>query len=194
VNQTKKIISTAVGVVSYIFFAFGGALSSVRPPEQSPQGDLVAQMAKFGCLIALLFLSAVNLSGKAARTLWWTLALLVSFILGVISYLYYGSLTTYTYAWPDNSTSYHVRGPMQLSAVEKEAQNEGTAEVLKGHAGDDGYNQRYGLWLKSGENKVRSRLDSQYASLTVLLAADLFALAQLIQFVKSAPAKKGSAG
>jgi hypothetical protein len=110
--MTKKTLMKAMGIVSFLFAAFGGFLKDVAPPPETGAWKWVG-LCSFAVLILFLYvsvLSARRSSPKVRRT--WLMVSACFFVLAVSFGIVYGLALDRLTFWypPGNATGRYLAG------------------------------------------------------------------------------------
>jgi hypothetical protein len=173
----KKLLTTFVEVVVFLFTAFGGFLTNLAPPPQT-NASFAVGIGSFFVLIVLMLVSAIAREAPAKRhRRRWIKAGAVCFIIALPLGLFYpwviGKLTYPYPPLPDQPVAQHVNG-WELTDTAKNFIKENPGNYSPGELE---MNLPYEeIWTDSSVSKAKMILLFHYTALILTLSTAIFCL------------------
>lgn len=180
--NTKKLIARSIGIVSFIFAAFGGFLKDIAPPEEA-HAKYAIGISSMLVLCLLLVISALSQHKpqKKFKNQWLTTSI-ITFILTIIfSLMYYWLSLKYTFTYPSENEIEELIAGSMLTPDAKEylnriyPQNLDNSQLL---ADFGGIKNRHMVWTNSSIIKVKIILTITYIMLVLSLSTTIFCLTE----------------
>lgn len=171
----KKLLTSFVEVVTFLFASFGGFLKKIAPPDQVG-ASLPVGITAFLLLIILLAISAIggNAPTQSARKKWIIAGIVFFFLALPASFIYPYLLNHYTYPHQTELSKRQISasdGDLTADARQfKAAYPEATAEDLTQNFPDGD------VWTQKGIERTELQLLAAYAFLVLALSAAIFCL------------------
>ena len=177
-NSYKTLLGYFVGIVGFLFAAFGGFLTNIAPPDQSG-AQFIVGISSFLALIALLIVAALARSAPGVQyRRRWIIAGVVAFVFVLpATYLYRQSLGQYTWWYPDNKPIHRLRGldsdftPSVQDYLKQHPEDRDPKRLARNFEIDQ-------IWTGPSVDHAGSRLSLLYAWLVLSLATSVFCLVE----------------
>ena len=190
--STKRILTRAVEIVTFVFAAFGHFLLGIAPPEEGRLG-ISAGIASILAVTVLLYISALahSLPAKKHKRRWLVAA--GGFLaLVVVAFPWYRSnLAKYTFAFPSsNSPNVFVRGT-ELTPEAKRYRDRYPMKTVQDVVADFGGTEaRTLVWTEPSIRHASLILGIHYLVVTLGVATAIFCLTEGIFGRPTTPATK----
>lgn len=171
----KKLLTSFVEVVTFLFASFGGFLKKIAPPDQVG-ASLPVGIAAFLMLIILLAISAVGANAPAQSAgKKWIISGMVFFLFALPAcFLYPYLLSHYTYPHQVELSKRQISASDDYLTTDarkyKAAYPEATAEDLSQNLPDGA------VWTQKGVARTELELLAAYACLVLALSGAIFCL------------------
>lgn len=185
----KKLLTTFIQIVVFLFAAFGGFLGSVAPPAQTNPKFAVG-LSSFLALIILLIVSALAKESPAAknRKKWIWAGIILFVAAGVAGLLYPWTLSRLTYIYPpppDEPVAWRVNG-LEYTQTARDFMRDNPGNWTPGKL--ELQLPYEDIWTDASVEKAKMLLLVNYVSLVLSIAAAIFCLLEA-NLKRSAPRK-----
>jgi hypothetical protein len=173
IHDHKKLLTSFIEVVTFLFAAFGGFLRAIAPPDEVNSSYPIGILSFF-TLIILLTVSAVARQSSASSSFrGWLIVGLVAFALAMVAAFEYHEIY-YKYTYVSSSGIRKVSADNKFltpdaSQFQKQNPTAAPADLAKNFADDD-------IWTRDGLNAAEQQLLFWYAFLVLTLATSIFCL------------------
>jgi hypothetical protein len=171
----KKLLTSLIEVVTFLFAAFGGFLKKIAPPDEAGASYPVGILS-FLVLILLMILASAGRDAQSRTALGrWRLAGVLLFVLAIpVCFLYPYLLSRYTYPHQSEPGARQVSAPDEYLTADarqyKLANPAATPDDLSRNLPDGD------VWTKAGVERTALWLLAAYAWLVLALAGAIFCL------------------
>ncbi len=172
--MNKRLLSSFLEVVVFLFAGFGGFLKNIAPPEQSGV-TYIAGISSFLALIVLMIVSALARSAPGQRyRRRWVVAGVLAFVVALpATYLYPQALRQYTWWYPDSTPRLRGSDADVTPEVKVFLTSHPDAKDPKALARNFEPSQ---IWTDDSLKQAGSRLSLLYTWLILSLATTVFCL------------------
>lgn len=174
--DTKKVIARAIGIISFIFAAFGGFLKDIAPPEEA-HAKYAVGISSMLVLCLLLFISALSQHKpqKKFKNQWLTTSIITFIFTIIFSFTYYWLSLKYTFRYDsENIVAGSILTQKAQDYIKIEPKDD-NSELLYDFGGVENRTQ---VWTNSSIIKVKMLLTTTYIMLVLSLSTTIFCLTE----------------